>query len=111
MASFEELSHENSIEGKEMKKFIEKRTKDIESFLNKIKKGINMKESNYQENRYDLLKIKETIQLLKSEKENTDLDLEKIKQTLKFYEEFDIHMNKEKDLVNHLEIIFGKLIK
>lgn len=88
ISSFDEKSsNTNEFQGKEMKRFIDVRIKEVEKFLSQIKKGIDLKNSNYDNNRYDLLKIKENIQLIQSQKENIDLDLEKINQILEYYDE------------------------
>ena len=78
-----------------MKKFIDSRIKEIENFLGQIKKGIDLKNSNYENSRYDLLKIKEYILLIQSQRENIDLDLEKINQILDYYDEEQASMPRE----------------
>lgn len=94
-----------------MKNFIETRSKEIEKFLNNIKKGTDMKNLTFENDRFNLLKIKETIQQLNNYKESTELDIERIKSILTFYEEENIHMTKEKDLVTNLDIVLQRLVK
>ena len=110
-ANFTEENHKNEFTGPVVRNHINTRIAEIDHFIKKTKKGINFNNSNYEENRFDLLKIKENIQELENKNEKTMLDLDVINQILQYLEIMNIPMKKELDTTKNLIRNFRSLNK
>lgn len=94
----------NSIKGNMMKSYVQHRLEEIETFISKTKKELELQSSKGGLARVDLLKIKQKIQEINETKDKMMLDLEVINQTVSSMNEKERTREQElsKNLIKHL---------
>lgn len=99
----------NKFTGPQMTHHMEKRLKEIKSFIHETSKGINTSDEKYKSDVKALLKIKENSQRIEQEKDINLLDLEVIEEALNHYHKKRVEKKGQLEEAKTLIVDMGRL--